>query len=353
MSRIPVPLIAVMMAAILSACGQEAEAPADVVKTARIETVQAAANGSVRQFVGRVEAAQTVDIAFQVGGRLERFPVEEGQEVSEGDLIAQLELQDFRRAVRQAEVKLEQSRSDLSRQESLFERNAAPQVALENARTAYDLAEVGLDQARQNLEYATLTAPFDGFISRKFIDNFTSVQPGAPIARLQDSSELRVAFNVPEDLIALVNEADVVVRASFPFLPERSFPLEYRELVGEPDQASQTYRVLMALPAEIEANILPGMTANVTALVNAKTDFASNAGAVRVPVGALADAPSGGYAVWVYQGDTGAVTRRTVETGDLTNGEIIVTAGLSPGERIITAGVNGLVEGMRVRPLVK
>jgi len=339
------------LAIALAACGAEPAAEPDTVKAARIETVSAASSGKIRQFVGRVEAAQTVDIAFQVGGRLARFPVEEGAEIAEGDLIAQLELQDFQRALREAEVRLEQTAADLRRQQELVERNAAPRTALENARTAHDLAVVARDRARQNLDYATLRAPFDGFVSRKFLDNFTSVAPGAPIARLQDSGELRVAINVPEDLIATVSENDVFVRAVFPFLPDRSFNLEYRELVAEPDQTSQTYRVLLALPDDIPANILPGMTANVTALVNSPTDFADSAGAVRVPIGALADTPEGGYAVWVYDGGDGAVSRRDVETSRLDNEGVIVTAGLSPGEQVVTAGVASLREGMRVRPL--
>ena len=335
---------------VLAACSPaepEEQAPP---RAARIETVQAAATSNQREFVGRVEARLTVDLSFQVGGRLAEFPVSEGELIAEDAVVARLETQDFERARREAQVQLQQARQNLDRQSTLNERGIASDAALEDAQTAYDLRAVALDNARQNLEYATITAPFDGLISRRLVDNYTTVSPGQPVVRIQDISELRVAIQVPESLIALVDREDEPeMVARFPFLPDQSFELDYRELVAEPDQASQTYTALFALPEELPANILPGMTASVT--VNLPQSASAQELGVVAPLSALSSNPDGSFSVWIYDDQTGAVSRRDVLAGPIEGGQGVIHSGLEPGEAIVTAGVTALHEGMLVRPI--
>ncbi|MGJ3231889.1 MAG: efflux RND transporter periplasmic adaptor subunit [Oceanicaulis sp.] len=337
-------------AALLVACSApppEAEAP---VRAARIEIVRPAESAAVREFVGRVEARLTTDLAPQVGGRLADFPVSEGETLQEGALVARLETQDFERALREARVQLQQARQNLERQQTLHERGIASDAALEDAQTAYDLRAVALDNVRQNLDYATVTAPFEGLVARRLVDNFSTVAAGQPIARLQDVSELRVAIQVPETVLALVDETDPrEMSARFPFLPDETLPLEFRELVAEPDQASQTYTALFALPNDIPANILPGMTANVRIVIEPEAD--ADLDAVHAPVSALSAAPDGGFLVFVYDPASGEVASRRVGVGPVTGDTVLIETGLAAGEQIVTAGVTALHDGMRVRPL--
>ncbi len=343
-------LFAAGLAWIAAACGAPEPPPAEPVRTARIEAARPAEAAAVREFVGRVEARLTVDLAFQVGGRLSSFPVSEGQIIEEGAVVAALETQDFERARRTAEVQLQQARQNLERVRTLHERGIAADAALDEARTAYDLRVVALDNARQNLEYATIEAPFQGLVSRRLVDNFTTVAAGQPVARLQDVSELRVAIQVPESMLALVDEDEPrEMTARFPFLPDQAFALEFRELVAEPDRASQTYTALFALPDDIPANILPGMTANVRIIIEPDADRPQR-GAI-IPVSALSPTPEGGFVVWVFDPREGAVSSRPVALGPVTGETVRVDEGLRPGEPIVTAGVNALYEGMPVRPL--
>ena len=345
---LPIALIAVALA--VTACSPPALSEESPVRAARIEQVQPAQSAAVRDFVGRVEARLTVDLSFQVGGRLADFPVSEGELIVDGAPVAGLETQDFDRALRETRVQLQQASQDLERQQTLNERGIASDAALEQAQTAYDLRAVALDNARQNRQYAQITAPFDGLVSRRLVDNFTTVAAGQPVVRLQDVSELRVAIQVPESMLALVNETDPVeMSARFPFLPDQSFPLEFRELVAEPDQASQTYTVLFALPGDIPANILPGMTANVRVVIE-PTDERRIVG-VRIPVTALAARPEGGFQVWVFDPAAGSVSSRHVAIGPVTGETVLVEEGLAVGDQIVTAGVTALHEGMAVRPL--
>lgn len=338
------------LAALAAACGAPEPPAAEPVRAARIEAARPAQAASVREFVGRVEARLTVDLAFQVGGRLADFPISEGQIIEAGAQVAALQTQDFERAVRTAQVQLQQARQNLDRVRTLHDRGIAADAALDEAQTAYDLRLVALDNARQNLEYATINAPFEGLVSRRLVDNFTTVAAGQPVARLQDVSELRVAIQVPESVLALVDETEPrEMTARFPFLPDQTFALEFRELVAEPDRASQTYTALFALPGDIPANILPGMTSNVRIIIEPDGPVEST-GSI-IPVSALSPTAEGGFVVWVFDPREGAVTSRRVALGPVTGETVRVDEGLSPGEQIVTAGVNALYEGMAVRPL--
>lgn len=350
-TRFLLPPALLLAGSLLAACSDVAAAPEEALRTARIETVSAPTGLARREFVGRVEARYSVDLAFQVSGRLAEFAIPEGQMVEEGTLIARLEDQDYERALREARVQLQQARTHLDRQQTLHERGIASDAALEDARTAYELRVVALDTMRQNLAYATIEAPFTGLLSRRLVDNFTTLNAGQPVARLQDLSELRVAIAVPESLIATLERPDsYTISARFPFMPEREFPLTFRELIAEADLASQTYKVMFALPAGLPGNILPGMTVNVQ--VQLDQEMLTGGQAVRVPVTALHALPDGGFQVWVFNPETSEVAARTVRTGSLEGNSVLVFEGVSAGEQIVTAGVNALREGMRVRPMV-
>lgn len=335
------------MFAALAACAPEAAQLEEPYRIARIETVVEASPSARREFVGRVEARYTVDLAFQVGGRLAEFPVLEGQKVERGQPIARLETQDYERAVREAQVQLQQAEAHLTRQRTLHERGIVAEAALEDAQTAHDLRGVALDNARQNLAYTRITAPFDGLVSHRLADAHTMLSAGQGVARLQDLSERRVAISAPENLIAaLDSERGYNATARFAFLPDQTFALEYREILAEAEQGSQTYKVVFALPDDVPGNILPGMTANVAvALENGE------AAGVRAPVSALTGSAQGGFTVWVYDPASNAVSARAVQTGPVAGDTVLIASGLAPGDRIVTAGVSALHEGMKVRPL--
>lgn len=108
--------------ALLAACSQPVETEEAPARRVLVQTVETTSPQSRFEFVGRVEARISVDIAFQVGGQLAELPLAEGQQIAAGDLIAQLDLEDFRRAEREARVQLQQARTDLERQQTLHER---------------------------------------------------------------------------------------------------------------------------------------------------------------------------------------------------------------------------------------
>ncbi len=350
-----IPLLAVALAVtVLTGCDEsapEAEAnnEASRPRPVRMETVEAAIQQVTHRYSGRVQAVQTVNLSFRVGGKLTELPIKEGQVVKKGALIARLDPADYERAVREAEVNLNLATKEFDRAKQLKSDGVVSAKTLDERRANRDLATVALDNAKQNLAYTRLTAPFDALVTRRLIDNFTNVNVGTEIVRIQDVTEIRIAVDIPETVFATVSRKDVRgIWAEFEAASGVRFPLTYREHVSEPNEVTQTYSVTLAMPRPENLTILPGMTASVFLRVEKATGIGPTP--VSVPVAAVAVDQDKAFYVWVVDQNTNIVEKRIVKVGPIGDDSIPVLSGLEPGETIVTAGVDKLQDGMTVRP---
>ena len=319
-------------------------------RPAKIFTVSDQIGFIERRFAGRVAAVQTVDLSFQVSGKLIELPVRESQEVKKGDVIAKLDPTDYERAVREANISVDQAKREMDRLATLRDRSVISQSAFDEQKNVYDLAAERLKEAKQNLAYTTLRAPFDGIVSVRLVDNFTTVSVGTPVVRVHDVSEIQVDINVAEALFGRVTESDVAsVEAAFPAYGDKLFPLTYREHSSQVDEVAQTYRVTLAMPREGAEQLHPGMTASV--LVKVLPEGLELGEQHLVPSGSVAVDGDGNAFVWKFAEDTGAVTKTPVEIGTIMGHFIPVRTGLQQGDEIVSAGVAYLSDGQIVRPL--
>ena len=344
-------IVVTLLVGLMSACTDRTPPPpADQdVRPARIFEVRDAAQTLVYEFVGRVEAAQSIDMNFEVSGPLQELPILEGQTVAAGDLVAALDPTDYELAVQEARVQLQLARQDLERKRQVLAQKGIARSVVDDARSMFQLQQVRLEKAQQSLAGTRILAPFDAFVARRYVDNFVNVNAGQNIARLHDLHTLDIVANVPEALVATVNQ-DQLVRAfaEFDFIPGQQFELTFRESRGEADTVAQTFSVSMSMRRPEEWNILPGMTATVTTQLRDVSDGAFKA---VIPVSALVGDAEQGFAVWKYAADDGAVTRQSVQVGAPREEGIEVLAGLKPGDLIVVTGASHLQPGMRVTAL--
>lgn len=290
-----------------------------------------------RTVAGRVAPARTVDIAFQVSGQVLRLEVDPGDKISEGDLIAELDPVDFELAVDRARAAFDLAKSELERAKSLAERGVAAEARFETARAEYAQAEVALREAERRLSQTQIIAPFDAIVARTFIEEYVNVTSAAPVARLQDVSEMRIMISLPEELAAVARSApdafDLV--ASFPAVPGYTAPLMLRSFATDADRTAQTYDVEFAIRGDVDSRLLPGMTARVR-LSNAAAE--ASAQSAMVPVSAIDTSSRTEPSVWIYDEESGQVTRRTVRLGLPVDNEIVVLEGLQGDELVVSGG---------------
>lgn len=335
---------------LLAACKeQEAVEQVMPVKPVKLYTVEAGQGSMEMSMPGRVRAARRSELSFKVAGPLEKLPIEEGQLVEKGDLIAQLLPRDFQTAVNEAKARELEAEQQYQRYKELYAKKQVSKADFDRYRAARDIARARLEDAQNAYKDTTLVAPFAGVIAKRYVENFEKVQVKQPIAYLQLTDQLEILIDVPELTMAQFKSKDQVeVIAEFDAVAGKQYPLQVKEYSTEADPATQTYQVVLAMDQPDEANILPGMTAKVTATAGEDDTVEVH---ILVPATAvLNDAEQANY-VWLFDQESQTVNKTEVSIGSLEGSKnILITEGLKGGEEIVIAGVAKLRQGMKVRP---
>lgn len=356
-----------LLALLLSSCGKKEAAKTDamVIRPIKLMTVGSALTGQTQKLPGTVRATDRVDLAFQVAGPLIALPVKEGQSVKKGDLVARIDPQDYETNLRNAKGTVAKAKAAVDYAAAEYQRylnvkatdaGAVSDSMVNLKYTAQTVAQAnlqsataGLAAAQDQLSYTWLRAPFTGVIARKYVDNYQEVTVKEPILRLQNMTDVEVLVDVPEAMMVPIRKTPPRLYADFIADPSRRFELKIKEAALLADNLTQTYQIVLVMPAPTGIRILPGMTATVT------IEFASDSvdtGGIIVPAIAVWADDAGHPMVWIVDTKTMAVHRRAVTTGDLTGVDSIkVTTGLSPEDVIAISGVSKLQEGQIVRKL--
>ena len=348
-SRLTIALILILVLS-ASGCSDRQSPPIQdqMVRQAKLMTVETVSPFQELEYVGRVEALQTVDMSFQVAGPLAQLSILEGQTLKRGELIAALETTEFSLAVQEAEAQLRLALQDLQRKRRVLAEKGIAKSAVDDAETIAELQQVKLDIAREAFADSTIEAPFDAYVAKRYFDNFTNIQAMEPIVRLQNRHELLVVTSLPESLLATTPSNQLTdVSAEFSFIDDKKFPLIFRENRSEPETLSQTYKVSFSLANPEGFNILPGMTTRVTIRLYNHPDEAQIA---YIPISSIVSNSDNQMAVWLVDEQSGRVALRLVSTGIPDGNKVPVTAGLRSGDKIVIAGASQLREGMAVIP---
>ncbi len=328
----------------------EIAAPADQgIRPARI--VEVSLDESLKQmvFVGHIEASNAIDMSFEVAGALESFPVREGQTLKKGALIAALDPTDYELAVREAQLQLQLAQQDYQRKADVLARGGIAKSLVADAKSFALLQGVRLEQAQHRLRDTKMYAPFNAYVSRRYVDNYVKTQVGDRIVRLNDLDQLLVVASIPEQTLAsVIDNSRASVFAIFDFMPGQMFPLEYRENRGDANIVGQTYEVSFAMARPDSREILPGMTATLV------VQFAENSNITPeylLPISALVTDAEKKVYVWLFDQTSQRVHKRYVSVGSPTPSGVYVTQGLVEGDLIVSSGANQLMEGMKIRPL--
>jgi len=336
-------------ALLLGGCEEAVPPPMpEVSRPVPILEIVGSASTSGLRFPGRVRAEQRAQLAFNVPGRIVDFPVDEGDTLSAGALIARLDPASFETRLSAARAEFDKARADYDRVREIWEKSkAVARAEVDRKRTAMEVARSSFAAAKQDAEDTRLTAPFDGVVARRHVENFQNVQAKEPIVSLQNKDQLEIVIHVPERIMRS-EPRRTAAYAQFDDIPGRRFPVTLKSYSPEADPQTQTYEVVLGLTRPRDITILPGMSAEV--LPNDAPDNEASR-SVAIPLNAVAAGPDGTPRVWVVDPDTDRVGSRAVTVGAVRGSDIIVLNGLQIGERIVTAGLGHLREGMWVRPL--
>jgi RND family efflux transporter MFP subunit len=347
------------MMPLLSACGDEQELQAEEpLRPVRTIVASASDGFTGRDFPGIVVAQNRADLAFRVAGKLKELLIKEGDQVTKGQVIARLDQTDFKIELEDKKANFEKAKANFTRSAKLLEPGHISQREFDEMKANYSTAEAHLKAARQNLIYTELKAPFDGGITKIYVDNFEEVMAKGKIATLQDLKSMEVEIDVPESLMirAKRGEGTRNIFATFDAIKDKKFLLKFREVSAQADETTHAYKIRLSLPMIENYTILPGMTATV-AVDNVKTSDARQDGNdIVIPSHAVLEDSKGRF-VYIAEPESalsmiGIIHRRDVTTSRLTNSGLAVTSGLSQDDLVVVAGMSKMQQGLRVRLMV-
>jgi RND family efflux transporter MFP subunit len=314
---------------------------------------------------GNTQAIYTVQLVARVAGYLEKVLFQDGQPVKKGQPLFLIQQDTYEASLRQAEAQillqqaqLEFAQKQLERFSNLLPNNAASQTDVDNWRYQRDSASANLqaaqaqrELARLNLDYTTVTAPFDGRIDRRLQDPGNLVGSGGTtaLAQISQIDPLYVYFNISDlDLARLLKSTNGIpgpsdarkwpVSAGLP--SEEGYPHRGHLDFAAISLTSTTGTLLMrGVLANPDGRILPGLYTRVRVPLEQSAAFL-------VPDAAIGHDQQGSYVLVVNEKNV--VERRSVKTGPALDGLRAIDEGIQGQEWVI---VNGLLKAAPGRPV--
>ncbi len=334
---------------VVSGCKPEAKAPEPVRPVLSTVVEPMRSNSTVA--VGTVEPRYKTDLSFRLLGRLIARPVNVGDLVGEGDVIAAIDSTALEFAVRSAKAELAKSQAQLAntsateeRQRTLITTDATTKATLDNAVQARAGAEASVARAQANLtkaleqlSYAQLKSDFAGVITAVGADVGQVVSPGQSVVTVARP-------DIREAVVDIGPDFPVPLAAGLPFivslqlLPGVEVEGVIREIAPQADPVTRTRRVRIALND-------PPQSFRLGATVTAK--LSSERSALHVPTSAVLTKDAESF-LWVVDLPASTVSLRRVALSRDATG-IQVTGGLGAGTRVVTAGIHSLTQGQQVR----
>ncbi|MBU1986409.1 MAG: efflux RND transporter periplasmic adaptor subunit, partial [Proteobacteria bacterium] len=271
----------------------------------------------------------------RVSGQIVQLPVVLGSQVQKGDLLVKISAGEISARVLQNQARVEQARRNLAREERLQKQDASTPETVKSLREQARIAEAAYEEAKSMLQYATISAPFDGTITRKIASVGDLASPGVVLLELENGEVLQVVAQVPEGLILKVHKGDILSV----FIPAAGTTLhgEVAEVAPAADPSSRTAPVKINIVAGVD--LRSGQFARVTLTGSDEKSLLINEKAVL----------SSGQMERVFLVDDNNIARlRLVRTGAHYNGQVEILAGLVPGDRVVVAGVEKLQDGQPV-----
>ena len=338
--------------ALLAGCSKAPPEP-DPVRAVKVLTIGASASSFDREFSGEVRARVESTLGFRVAGKLVNRPAELGQRVKAGQLLAQIDPQDYRVTAEAAAAQLIAAQSnrdvaaaDLKRYQGLFEQGFISAAELERRQANDKAAQAQWRQAlAQNTvqgnqsNYTQLQADGLGVITSIDASAGQVVAAGQPVVRLALDGPRDVVFAVAEDKLVTLKAGSLVdVRL---WNDGKTFEAKVRDVSASADSVTRTFLVKAALPQVAD----PVLGSTVTVRLRA-----ANTGEkprIKLPTSALRT-EGGATSVWVLDTATMTVKAQTVEVTTADGNEAVVNSGLQNGDQVVVSGVHVLTPGQKV-----
>jgi membrane fusion protein, multidrug efflux system len=328
--------------------------------------VSQAEKGDINVYVtglGTVTPLNTITVTTRVDGQLMAVMYKEGDTVTKGAPLVEIDPRPFQVQLEQAEgqlakdqAALQNARIDLRRYEDLITKNAVSQQILQTQRAtvAQDEAtiktdEASIDSAKLNLTYCHITAPISGRIGLRLVDpgNFVSAGASTPLLVITQMEPISVIFTIPEQQVPAVRAALKAGKS----LPVDAMDRDGQNVIGsgalttldnQIDQTTGTLKIRATMPNKDDA-LFPNQFVNARMLLQKKKG-------VTLITNAAVQRNAQTTFVYLVKNDQ-SVEIRNVKLGTVDDQRSEVVSGIRPHDIVVTQGVDRLQAGSKVLPM--
>jgi RND family efflux transporter MFP subunit len=322
---------------LLAGCGRKGgttgDGPASPPVVVRVQAAETKPAVAVEEVVGTIRARLRATLEAKVSGRISLLPVLLGQKVPKGQVVARLDAAEINARLEQARAALEQTERDWKRAAALYENQTITRAELDAAESRRRVAQAAVAEAEAMMAYVEIAAPFDGVITRKWVEVGDLATPGKPLVDMEDPA-LQMDADLPETVSGRVHAGDRLEVAAASVSGRLQGTVS--ELAPMADATTRTFRVKLDLPRT--AGLMSGQFARLFVPVG-------ECKALRVPASAVVRR---GQLEMVFVVADKRAQMRLVKTGQELGKEVEVLAGLDAGEMVVVENAQRLRDGQLV-----
>lgn len=288
---------------------------------------------------GTIEAEDNIQVSSRTMGVVTQVFVREGQQVSKGQVLAQIDNSVILNSIQELKSQLELANTVYERQKNLWDQKIGTEVQYLQAKTNKESLEKKLSSLYEQNDMTKIKSPINGTVDAIPVKVGQNIAPGQPAVHVVNTSDLKVKANVSESFITTIKKGDKVKVT----IPDINKEVEAKvSFVGRTiDPLSRSFTVEVKLPTEPEFH--PNMTAVL------KIVFESVSSALVVPVNVIQDINGEKVLYTAVKQDNKMVARKKVVTVDGVYDNLAQVEGLEPGAKVITVGYQGLSDGELIK----
>jgi membrane fusion protein, multidrug efflux system len=342
--------VVLLLAAALVACSPPPK-PQEPVRAVKLLTVGQTTLTANASYAGEVRARVESRLGFRVGGKLVARHVELGQKVKAGQLLAEMDAQDYRLSVDAARAQVNAAQTnrdlaaaDLKRYKELRDKGFISGAELERRESGLKAAQAQLEQAQAQLAaqgnqlgYSKLIADKAGVVTGVEAEAGQVLSAGMPVVRLAQEGQRDAVFAVPEDQLSQL-KMGLPLQVKF-WGQDALQEATVREISASADPVTRTFTVRATLRDSSAA-----LGSTLTVFLN---NTAAPTQAINLPTTAIRQ-EGGQTTVWVLDTTSMTVRAQVVQVQTIQGNDVILKSGLQPGQQIVAAGVHVLSPGQKV-----
>jgi len=278
-----------------------------------------------------IEAFAEADVIAKVAGEVRELLVEEGDDVSKGQVLARLDGDRLRLELNQSEANLRKLQRDYERNVELKDKGLISSGDFDKIRYDMEALEASFNLAKLELDYTQIRAPIDGVISERFVRLGNTVSASEPVFRVTSFDPLVAYMHVPEREYRHIAK-DQIVGIDIDALQDQRIIAAVTRVSPIVDPETGTFKITIEI-SDDQRRIKPGMFGRINIV------YDQHENVLQIPRSAILE-ESGESSVFVIEDDK--AIRRAVQTGYSNSGMVEITDGLVDDDRIVTVGQAGL-----------